>query len=98
MYTGNELCDFCIDIMEWWGNNTPLSYGAINVLLFVVVQPLLIILFFTTTLIAVWSKSLKVRKWIAVFSILLMLLLVIGVFLLFALPVVDVGTDMRMGV
>lgn len=98
MYTGNELFDFCIDIMAWWGHNTPLSYGAINVLLFVVIQPLLILLFFTTTLIAVWAKNPKVRKWIAAFCILLMLLLIVGVLILFTLPIIDVGTDMRMGV
>lgn len=29
-YTGNELCDICIDIMQWWSDNTTLTYGEIN--------------------------------------------------------------------
>jgi len=33
-YTGNELCDLCIEIMKWWSDNTFLTYGEINVLLY----------------------------------------------------------------
>lgn len=98
MYTGNEFCDFCIDIIAWWGNNTPLSYGAINVLLFVVIQPFLIFLFFVTTIIAAKASSPRIKKWVVIFSALLMLLLTLGVVLLFAIPIIDIGTDMRMGV
>ena len=96
MYTGNELCDLCIDIMAWWANNTPLSYGAINVLLFVILQPLLILLFFTTTIVAVRSRSDRVKSAIKVSSIVLMAILIVGVLILLGLPLFDIFTNMHM--
>lgn len=46
----DRACNVCIGIMEWWANHTPLSYGEINILLFVIIQPLLIVLFIATTI------------------------------------------------
>ncbi len=39
----DQLCYYCIDIMHWWADHTFLTYGEINILLFVIIQPLLIL-------------------------------------------------------
>lgn len=94
MYTGNNLCDMCIDIMVWWSRHLPLSYGEINILLFVILQPALIFMFFVTTLLAA-SKNQKVKRATIVFSIFAMFILTLFAVALVAIPIIDVGTDLR---
>ena len=94
MYTGNNLCDMCIDIMVWWSRHLPLSYGEINILLFVILQPALILMFFVTTLLAA-SKNQKIKKATVVFSIFAIFVLILFAIALVAIPIIDVGTDLR---
>ncbi len=90
----NNICDICIEIIEWWSNNTPLSYGTINVLLFIILQPLLITSYFVTTLIALKLKTKKAKTILAVISIVLFIFVVVCGFLLVFLPYFDITTDM----
>lgn len=82
----DNICDICIKILEWWSNKTPLSYATINVLLFIILQPLLIIFYFVTTLIALKLKTKKAKVILAVISIILFVLMVVFTFLLVFLP------------
>lgn len=43
----DDLCNLCIDIMYSMSEVSGLTYGQINVLLFVILQPLLILLLFS---------------------------------------------------
>lgn len=68
-------CAACIDIMKWWANNTPLTYGEINILLFVIIQPLLILLFIATTI----YNSYRQNRTSRLFRILAIAVLIVSV-------------------
>ena len=36
----DEICGVCIGIMKWWSAYTGISYGTINVVLFIILNPL----------------------------------------------------------
>ena len=93
-YTGNYYCDICIDIITWWSRNTPLSYGAINILLFVIIQPLLICLYFVTIMVMTTKKE-KLKETLVTISTITFVISLIGVFLLIFLPVFNIMTDMK---
>lgn len=42
---GTQICDFCITAMKYGCTTLGISYGLLNVILFIVVEPLCIILF-----------------------------------------------------
>lgn len=42
---GTQLCNFCIDAMKYGCTVLGMSYGLLNILLFVIIQPLCILLF-----------------------------------------------------
>ena len=46
---GNYLCDVCINIMQAASDASGLSYGLINILFFVILQPLAILSFMIST-------------------------------------------------
>lgn len=75
--TGNELCDLCIKIMEWWSRNTPLSYGTINVLMFIIIQPLLILYFFVNNVLMICLKNNKFRKALFAISVIVFVLTIV---------------------
>ena len=85
-YTGNELCDICIDIMQWWSNNTTLTYGEINVLLFIIIQPILV---FVSAFFAIYTYF-KKSITILVLDILMIALYIIGTIILVGLPILDI--------
>lgn len=47
----DEICNFCIELMEDMSSALGMTYGELNVWLFIIIQPALILLFFTTTVI-----------------------------------------------
>lgn len=47
----DELCNWCIKVMEEMSSMLGVTYGELNVWLFVIIQPALILLFMTTTVI-----------------------------------------------
>ncbi|WP_148363910.1 hypothetical protein [Bacteroides sp.] len=47
----DKLCNNCIDVLEGLSKDIGMSYGELNVWLFVIIQPALILIFFTTTVI-----------------------------------------------
>lgn len=59
----DDLCNLCIDIMYSMSEISGLTYGQINVLLFVILQPLLILLLFSSTAIATFCKKRWSRKY-----------------------------------
>lgn len=81
-YTGNEICDYCIEIMEWWSKNTPLTYGEINVLLFIIIQPVLTMICAFSVIYIYRRKSLAVLY----LNIFIILGYIIGTIMLLLLP------------
>ncbi len=88
-YTGNELCDICIEIMEWWSNNTPLTYGEINVLLFIIIQPALI---FVSAFFVIYTYF-KKSTIVLLLNILIILLYIIGTIILVGLPIMLISLE-----
>lgn len=87
MNTGSALCDFCIDVMKWWAAHTPLTYGDINVLLFIVLNPLLTLTFMITTLVlAVARVGAKTRRVLVCGTVVTLVLSILFVGLLLAVP------------
>ena len=58
---GDVLCNYCIAIMENMSDLTGLSYGLINVLLFVVLGPFSTLCFMGSTATAMYGKTKFVR-------------------------------------
>lgn len=54
---GDVLCNYCIGIMENMSDLTGLSYGLINVLLFVVLGPISTLCFMGSTATAMYGKT-----------------------------------------
>lgn len=50
---GTYLCEVCINIMQAASNASGLSYGLINILLFVILQPLAILSFMLSTFLSI---------------------------------------------
>ena len=88
-YTGNELCDICIEIMEWWSNNTPLTYGEINVLLFIIIQPALT---FVSAFFVIYTYF-KKSTIVLILNILIILLYIIGTIILVGLPIMLISLE-----
>lgn len=83
---------FFRDIMRWWGDNSPLSYGQVNVLLFLVIEPLLIFSFFMLGMKALKTKDKSTKSVIEVGSILLIMFLVVAtIIFLIGIPFIDVA-------
>jgi hypothetical protein len=92
----DELCQLCIDIMKWWSNNSNISYGTINVLLFVILNPLLTII---ATIIAVINSISKNKKLKVVLTSSLVFMLILGVVFvtyLVLIPIMDIRTQMAL--
>lgn len=47
----DSACNFCIQLLEELSKTYGVSYGELNVWLFVIIQPALILLFLTTTIV-----------------------------------------------
>jgi len=50
----NEIFNWCVKILEWIGNVTGMGYELANIVIFVIIQPILILLFFY-----LWRKEKK---------------------------------------
>ncbi len=60
---GDNICNQCITILENLSDAFGISYGTLNVLLFVIIQPLLIVIFMGTTIYCCVRKTdIKTKK------------------------------------
>ena len=50
---------FCVDLLKVWGDWTGLGYNLLNILIFILLQPLLILVFFI-----LWRKEVARRELI----------------------------------
>lgn len=65
----NELdiiCNFCIAVMITLAKNLGMTYGAANVWLFVILMPLIIVLFFVAALFKRENMFAKICFWLGV--------------------------------
>ena len=77
---GGPICDLCVGIMLWWAQHTPFSYGMINVLLFIIIQPLAIVLFYVMTVMVARTTNRKTAmKLKRAATVIFVVLLVFGV-------------------
>jgi hypothetical protein len=58
----DQLCNICIVIMKALSRETGMSYGLINILLFVKLGPISTICFMLTTAFQVWMKKQPLKK------------------------------------
>lgn len=76
---GDGICDFCIQVMEHLSHIIGLSYGLINVLLFVVLGPLSTLIFMASSVIAKtkgkYSRKISISLDIAGVAIILLVLI-----------------------
>lgn len=90
----DELCQLCIDIMKWWSNNSGISYGTINIFLFVILNPLLTII---ATIVAIINSISKNKKLKVILTSSLVFVLILGamfVAYLVLIPIMDIRTQM----
>lgn len=83
------ICYFCIDVLRWWSRLTSISYGTINVWLFILLQPLMIIIFFATTVYQTIGKNERVKKIILRVSIVLFVIITLIGILSVVIPLFD---------
>ena len=50
----NKIFEICVQVLEWIGNVTGMGYELANIIIFVIIQPALILLFFY-----LWRKEKK---------------------------------------
>ncbi len=81
-----ELCYYCIDLLERWEAITGISYEALNVWLFIFIQPLLIVFGCVATIKCANTKSEKVKKHLKWTSYGILAIGVLLTILLFAIP------------
>lgn len=92
----DELCRLCIDIMKWWSNNSGISYGTINILLFVILNPLLTII---ATIVAIINSISKNKKLKVILTSSLVFVLILGAVFaayLVLIPIMDIRTQMAL--
>lgn len=53
----NKIFDICVQILEWIGNITGMGYELANIVIFVIIQPALIFLFFY-----LWRKEKRKKR------------------------------------
>lgn len=70
----DSVCNYCIDLLEEVSSTVGMSYGELNVWLFVIIQPALIILFITTTVTLAILLYRKIRSTIALVAVILLVL------------------------
>lgn len=83
--TWDILCNFCILILENLSHMTGLSYGFLNILLFVILGPLATLLFMTSALTLLVNTKIKKSQRIFATILFIMGLLVI---LMIAIPII----------
>lgn len=92
----DELCQLCIDIMKWWSNNSGISYGTINILLFVILNPLLTIIATIVAIINSISKNKKLKVILTSSLVFILILVVVFVAYLVLIPIMDIRTQMAL--
>lgn len=80
----DKLCEDCTKLLEFWADNSFLTYGEINVLLFIILQPLLILIYFIFTMILGYTDNKKLKTTIVCISIIIMIGCALGTYVLIA--------------
>lgn len=82
----DRICYICIDILRYWEDYTGIPYGVINTVLFVIIQPILILFFAATTLICNKINNLKLKRNINYLTIFILSCCIVGTALLVSIP------------
>lgn len=82
----DRICYICIDILRYWEAYTGIPYGVINTVLFVIIQPMLILFFAITTLICSKINNFKVKRNINYLTIFILFGCTVGTILLVLIP------------
>lgn len=86
IHTGNEICDICIKRMSWWSKHGPLNYGEINVLLFIIIQPLMCLASIGSV---IYMYFVRKSMFLLMLNILILAMYIIGTAMLVIIPIID---------
>ena len=86
VFTGNEICDICIKIMVWWSKHGPLNYGEINVLLFIIIQPLICLISIGSVF---YMYFVRKSMFALLLNVLMLAMYIVGTAVLVILPIMD---------
>jgi len=84
--TENALCNFFIRILNWWAHRSGFGYGEINVLLFLILQPLLILLFMITTVWGCRTASGRMKTALQIFTAVMFAICAAGTIVILIIP------------
>lgn len=84
----DRLCDFFIVILQEWAGHSYYNYAAINIILFIILEPILIMTFMATTLIGCKTKNEKLKKRLSWFTYISFILCVLLTLALIIIPVI----------
>ena len=83
----DDICNYCIRTLVWWEKNSPFSYGELNVWIFIIIQPLLIVAFMFTTVLNAFTKSNRIKRVSVIVTIAMLILLIVFTLLLLLIPI-----------
>ena len=86
----DEICGVCIGIMKWWSAYTGISYGTINVVLFIILNPLYTLLASVIAIINAFSKSKRLKLVLSAVLILMLVLAATFVFYFVTIPLAEI--------
>lgn len=80
---GDVLCELCTVIMKRMSEYSGMSYGLVNILLFVILGPLSTLLFIASSVIACIKGRNKVSNILAILGILIVVAILVSIFIAF---------------
>ena len=93
---GTEVCQICIEFMQIMAKDCHLSYGFINVLLFIIIQPLCIILYAISAVLGIKNNNNKIIMYFSRTCFFVSTILVISVILTILLIIAGIMVDARL--
>ena len=84
-----KLCDFFIKILEWWSKGSYYTYASLNIWLFFILEPLLILTFMALTIVGTKTKSEITKKRIRIFTYITFGICIIIPIVLIAIPMLN---------
>lgn len=85
---GDTICNYCIAILEDLSSVLGVSYGTLKVVLFVIIQPLLIIMFMsTTTLLCLKQVDVQTKKRLYLSTVITFGVIVVLFCIIFWMPI-----------
>ena len=82
----DNLLFMCFAFMRWWADNTPLTYEEVNVWWFVIIQPILMVLFLILAIIASNVNNERIKSVLKAINITIMSMYAVALITIFIVP------------